>query len=498
MQGGEGLRTHKRGRGVLWSLAGGLFLAAGVAFAGEQADRAVAAVRQLVAEGALPAGAVLRLTVKQGNLASFLGEDEQLKTDWEQATGTVIDARVMPQLASRAFIRKDAAVDLTIARSHEMPDLVSEGLVAPLSPLFERFGFALPDRPPEGYVHVRQQAFFDGQIVAIPADGDAPLLFLRQDLMDDPARQAAFLARFGRPLAPPRTWAEYQTLVAFFDRSDEGFYGALEPRDTLTGWMYWVPRFLAHARPGQHLFDDAMHPQIDSPEGVAATASYLATLPYSPPGVRQEGNDYSYTLPLFLGGKGFSTIITVAAAKLATNAASPVLGKVVAAPMPGRIEDGRVVPYPTLIYGNNLVIPARARQTALAFLFAMWLTDPDISARSVGVAGGFTDPYRYHHFDDPRIRAVYGPAFLDVARAQLPYVAPAGTGLPGDSAYLDALSDNLSLAARGGQSAAEAMRNTARQWEAITERLGRPAQIAHWRRFRAAFPTVSSAAAPAD
>ncbi|MCZ4306841.1 extracellular solute-binding protein [Zoogloeaceae bacterium G21618-S1] len=467
------------------------------ALAGTQADHAVAAVKQLVAEGALSAGAALRLTVKQGNLASFLGEDNQLKIEWEAATGTVIDARVMPQLASRAFIRRDDAVDLTIARSHETPDLVSEGLVAPLTPLFERFGFSLPDAPPDGYVHVRQQALFNEQIVAIPADGDSALLYLRRDLMDDPARQASFQARFGRALAPPRTWAEYQALVAFFDRSAEGFFGALEPRDTLTGWMYWMPRFLATARPGQYLFDESMRPAIDSPEGIAATESYLATLAHSPAGVLKEGSDYSYTLPLFLAGKGFSTIITVAAAKLANNPASQVFGKVMVVPMPGRVVAGRVVPHPTLIYGNNLVIPARAQNKALAFLFAMWLTDPDISVRSVGGAGGFTDPYRYHHFDDPRIRAAYGGAFLDVARAQLPYVAPAGTGLPGDAAYLKALSENLSLAAHGEQSAAEAMRKTAIEWEAITERLGRQAQIGHWLRFRAAFPVSTSTPMPA-
>lgn len=486
------LQTIVRIKGLRWLIASGLVLAVAGVPAAEQADRAVAAVKQLVATGALPAGAALRLTVKQGNLASFLGENEQLKADWERATGTEIDARIMPQLASRAFIQDDDTVDLTIARSNETPDLVSEGLIMPLSPLIERFGFVLPDTPPDGFVHVRQQALFNGQVVAIPADGDAALLFLRRDMMEDPAQQASFLARFGRTLAPPRTWAEYQDLVAFFDRPAEGFYGALEPRDTLTGWMYWMPRFLAHAQVGQHLFDEAMRPTIDSPEGIAATESYLATLAHSPAGVLKQGNDYSFTLPLFLSGKGFSTIITVAAAKLANTRTSPVYGKVMAVPMPGRVVAGQTVPHPTLIYGNNLVIPARAKHKTLAFLFAMWLTDPDISARSVGVAGGFTDPYRYHHFDDPRIRAVYGEAFLDAAKAQLPYVAPAGTGLPGDAAYLEALSENLSVAAHGRQSAAAAMHNTARQWEAITEQRGRRAQVAHWQRYRAALPASAS------
>lgn len=494
----EGGLPHVRCRaGRMATLALAAALLAGPVYAGAQADRAVAAVKQLMAEGALPPGAVLSLTVKQGNLASFLGESEQLKRDWEVATGTVIDARVMPQLASRAFIRQQGDVDLTIARSNETPDLAAEGLIAPLSPLLERFGFTLSDAPPDGYLHVRQQADFDGQVMVIPADGDAAMLYLRRDLMEDAAQQARFWQRFGRLLVPPRTWAEYNDLIAFFDRPAEGFRGALEPRDALTGWMYWMPRYMAFAAPGQGLFDADMRPAIDSPAGIAATEAYLATVAHSPAGVLAEGNDYSFTLPLFLNGKGFSTILTLAAAKLANHARSPVLGKVMAVPMPGR-GGADTVPRSTLIYGNNLVIPAQSRHKTLAFLYAMWLTDPQVSARSVGVAGGFTDPYRLHHFDDPRIRQVYGAEAIEVARQQLPHVAPAGTGLPGDADYLAALGRHLSLAARGLQSAAQAMHETAREWEVITERRGRAAQIGHWARFRGAYPdaVVKEAAAP--
>ncbi|MGD8708775.1 MAG: extracellular solute-binding protein, partial [Ectothiorhodospiraceae bacterium] len=254
-----------------------------------------------------------------------------------------------------------------------------------------------------------------------------------------------------------------------------------------------MPRYLCRAAPDRYLFDEEMHPLIDSPEGVAATRSYLATIPYSPPDILGKGNDYSYTLPFFMRGKAFSTVITVAGAKLFNKAGSEVAGKYGVYPMPGHVVDGRLVRRPTLMYGNNLVVPTSSPHKALAFAFAMWLTDPDNSAASVGVAGGFSDPYRYHHLHDDHIRRVYTSSALEAVEKELPFTTPAGTGLPGDTEYIGALNDNLWRAGRGEITAREAMQRTAAAWEAITERHGREQQIRYWRAFRSTYPEGTEA-----
>jgi multiple sugar transport system substrate-binding protein len=118
----------------------------------------------------------------------------------------------------------------------------------------------------------------------------------------------------------------------------------------------------------------------------------------------------------------------------------------------------------------------------------MWLTDPDVSTRSILVVSGFADPYRYNHLRDERARVIYTPQALDSLAEQLKNVVPAGTGLPGDAEYIDALSRNLWLAAAGTLSASEAMRTTAEQWEKITESYGREKQKGYWRVFREKFP----------
>lgn len=460
--------------------------------AGEQADRAVAAVRQLVAGGQLAPGAVLRLRVKQGNRVSMLGRNYELQKEWEERTGVPIDASVMPQLDSLEFIRSSTDVDLTIARNHEYADLAHAGLVEDLRPLYQRFGFRLPEEAATDHLLPALQSRTGDKVVAVPADLDVAVMFLRRDLLEDPLQRTRFKAATGRELAVPRTWQEYQQLVAFFARPQEGFYGAAEPREPLTGWMYWLPRYLS-AAPTQYLFDDQMRPLINSRAGVEATESYIATVPFSPPQALEDGKDYSYMLPFFVRGQAFSTILTVATAKFAGRDDSAIRGKFIAVPMPGRQVGGQLVRRTQLIYGNNLVVPASAPNKALGFLFAMWLTDSDVSLRSV-VANGIADPFRAGHLADERVRALYTPQVLDVLKAELPTVAPSGTGMPGDARYLAALNQNLWQAAAGKIDAREAMARTAREWEAITEQLGRAQQIAHWRALRPRYPrTVEGA-----
>lgn len=473
-------------------------LPATACFAGEQAERAIAAVKQLLASGEVKPGTVIRLNLKQGNIAAFLGRDNELKNDWEKATGILLDAVVMPQLASREAIRKTPGIDITIARNHEYPDLLNEDLIEDLTPFLKRFGFTLAEDTHSGYMLLREQAYLGDRVVAIPADLDVQLIYLRKDLLEDPEERRRFRKTHGRDPAVPKTWQEYTELVRFFNRPQEGFYGALEPREKLTAWMYWLPRYAAFAAPGQYLFDSRMKPLIDSAAGIAATESWLATIPFSPPEINSDGKDYSYTLPYFLRGKGFSTLITPAGAKLANLDKSAIKGKLIAAPLPGRLDGDRLLRRSTIMYGNNLVLPRSGKNKELAFLYAMWQTDPDNSIRSVMVSGGFADPYRYNHLANEEIRKVYSPQALEALRAALPDTLPAGTGLPGDADYLAALGQQLSLAATGKQNAAEAMAKTARAWEAITEGLGRAQQIAYWEHFRKSFPRAVSAQRLAD
>lgn len=386
------MNIQRRFRILVMGAAFGLALATGQGHGGVQAERALAAVRELIDSGQIAPETVLHLVVKQGNIASFLGRGQTLQKEWERTTGILIDPRVMPQEDALEFLASESQTDLTIARAHEYPDLVHEGLIADLTPLFERFGFVLSEGREDGYILAQNQATFAGRIVAVPADGDVTILYLRKDLIDDVENQKRFREKYGKALSVPATWSEYQELIEFFHRPEAGFYGALEQREPSTGWMFWLSRYASQAVPNQYLFDEQMRPLINSPRGIAATKSYLATLPFSPPEILDPGNGYTFTLPLFMQGKGFSTIITIAGAKLFNLETSKIRGKFIAVPMPGEEIDNRVIRRPAMIYGNNIVIPKDSNHQVLAFLYAMWLTDPDVYRKMVGVPGALPIP----------------------------------------------------------------------------------------------------------
>lgn len=464
---------------VLHPLLPALLLIAGLcsspATAGEQAERALAGVRKLLGSGEIMHGTTLRLGFKQGNVNAFLGRDLELQREWEDKTGTLIRAKIVPQQPSWQLLKESGDIDLTVARNHEYPDLVGDSLITDLTPLLAEFGFSLDNNPKDGLIRPELQSFYGDRVVAVPADGDVAMLYLRRDLLEDPAEQTAFRAAYGRPLAVPETWREYEQLQQFFHRPAQDLYGVAEERDEEGAWMYWFPRYASAAAPYHALFDAQMRPLIDSAEGVAATESYVASVRYSPPGITESGNGYSFALPIFARGKAFATMSTVAGARLFNGEGSVVRGRFIAAPMPGNRIGGKLVRRNTIMYGNNLVV-AQSGNRKLAFLYAMWLTDPDVSLRSVGVTGGFADPYRHNHLQHERIRNAYTPQALQVFLSEWAVALPAGTGLRGDREYLAALDRNLTRAARGEIGAQEAMARTAAEWDAITDRYGRAEQ----------------------
>ncbi|NMG44859.1 extracellular solute-binding protein [Aromatoleum toluvorans] len=457
------------------------------ASAGEQAYRAVAAARKLVASGQVPTGTRIVLGFKQGNINAFLGADLALQKEWENLTGIVLDAHIVPQQPIRETLRSTPGFDLAVARNHEYPDLLADGLITEIGPLMAEYGYRFDDNGTDGYMRPDLQSRVGDHTVAIPADGDIVLMYLRRDLMEDGQEQAAFHKAYGRPLAPPRTWTEYEDLVRFFHRPSQGLYGAAEERDEEGAWMYWMPRFLSSAAPLAELFDDQMRPRLNTPGALAATENYVAMVKYAPQGITDPGRNYNFTLPLFAQGKAFTTMNTIAGARMFNGEGSAVRGKFVAVPLPGWRVDNRLVRQSTLIYGNNLVIPKTARNPRLAFLYAMWATDPDVSTRLIGITGAFTDPYRWNHVRDARIRKIYTPEALETFSGEWAAAQPAGTGLQGDAQYLAALDRNLTAAARGEIGAQEAMSRTSAEWEQITDRLGRARQILQWQAFRRQF-----------
>lgn len=466
----------------------GLHVAPATVLAGAQAEQAVQHVKNLIAEGKISQDTTLRIVAKEGNITNFWGNRMAIKSRWEDSTGIMLDTAIRPNLPVLEFMRQQKDYDITLARQREYPDLYLEGLVMDLTSLVRQFGFKIDADPIDGYFRPNAQTRFDNKIVAIPADGDVTVMYLRKDLMQDPVYKEEFIATYGRPLEIPKTWDDYQRLVEFFHRPEKGVFGTCEHRDLQTGWMFWMPRYASQDRPNQYLFDDEMHPLVHTPAGVAATENYVRTVAYSPNGIIGKNNHYNYAMPIFRDGHSFAYIITTAGAKAFNGDKSAIKDKFLVCPMPGTMVRRQLVRRTSFIYGNNMVVASSSRFPELAFLFAMWFTDRDISNQAIEVFRGIADPFRYSHVQNKSLWPAYTRQVLELLPSQFEIAVPAGTGLPGDSEYMKALSENLWLAVQGKLSCEAAMVQTASQWEQITEKYGRRRQIRYWKMFKDKFP----------
>jgi multiple sugar transport system substrate-binding protein len=86
--------------------------------------------------------------------------------------------------------------------------------------------------PPDGYPEdwpaslLGLQSFPDG-LAGIPFHDGPECLIYRTDLFSSPLEQEAYRRLHGLDLEPPRTWADFARIAAFFDRPAEGLHGTL-------------------------------------------------------------------------------------------------------------------------------------------------------------------------------------------------------------------------------------------------------------------------------
>lgn len=88
----------------------------------------------------------------------------------------------------------------------------------------------LNENPPEDFPQGWSPSLLNMQqhgaaVVGLPFHDGPECLIYRQDLFDDPFEQAAFRQRHGKPLQPPETWEDFQTVARFFQRPEENMYG---------------------------------------------------------------------------------------------------------------------------------------------------------------------------------------------------------------------------------------------------------------------------------
>lgn len=65
-----------------------------------------------------------------------------------------------------------------------------------------------------------------GKLYAVPCESDCIGFAYRKDLFEDPKNKEAFKKKYGKDLAVPETWDDFQKVAEFFTKPDGSLYGA--------------------------------------------------------------------------------------------------------------------------------------------------------------------------------------------------------------------------------------------------------------------------------
>ncbi len=211
----------------------------------------------------------------------------------------------------------------------------------------------------------------------IPSEGDALIMYVRKDLLDNPANQAAFQKAYGFPL--PTTFTQWQTLswskftdiLKFFNDPAKGFYGLASEYSDSYDFMFNQAMTMVRDY-GGHIWDRStrqVYGVLNSPQADAGLKAYVGLLKYQPPGADTWG--ISHDIQAFTGGHVFAAWQWSAVGPAMFTPA--MQGKVMAVPLPGNTVNGQFLQY-SAVGGqawnvNNFLGP---RHKAAAFDFIKW------------------------------------------------------------------------------------------------------------------------------
>jgi len=131
----------------------------------------------------------------------------------------------------------------------------------------------IPDWPNGWARSLVRPITFGETLSSLPWHDGPECLVYRSDLFADPDRQAAHRTQFGRDLAPPVTWQQFEETARFLTDPASGLYGTVfaafpDGHNTLYDFALQV-----WSRGGE-LMDSSRRPQVCAPEAIAALDFY--------------------------------------------------------------------------------------------------------------------------------------------------------------------------------------------------------------------------------
>ena len=207
----------------------------------------------------------------------FAPFESAIRRQWEafeevEKSGLALDAVALDLhpltealFTNQGLVRGDW--DVAFLVTDWLPAVQQQRAVADISSL-------LRAQPPEGFPDawppsLLRQHEIDGEVLGLPYHDGPECLIYRRDLLEDPAEQAAYQARYGAPLRVPETWTEFRQVARHFHRPERGLYGtifAAYPDGHNTVYDFCLQLWTR----GGELMDPAGRLQLATPQAAAA------------------------------------------------------------------------------------------------------------------------------------------------------------------------------------------------------------------------------------
>lgn len=339
---------------------------------------------------------------------------------------------------------------------------------------------------------------YKGTQYATHYDGDVKLLNYRHDLFTDPAEVEAFKAQYGYDLdVHSLTWDRYLDVAQFFTRPEQNFYGAAE----IAGFLAAFTLKDRIKGMGGHLFD---YEEMRGFGGVGATGETNMEICIK---AVQNGQDtFSKFSPPEAKSFEFedarNQIITEDRVAMMiqwpdvwkwandpTKASETAYCNVWAAELPGFLAaDGSVVHRSEENGGRILVINKASKQKEAAYKTLVWFSKKERTNQLVFNNDTWLDPYRKSHLE----KANMGDLAKDCPDNQQGYIDAINMGtangypalqIPGSGRYEEVLERWGKKAWAGQTTPEEACTNIAKEFDQITDEIGRDAQIKEYQSY---------------
>jgi multiple sugar transport system substrate-binding protein len=471
---GRGEFLKKSGRVAVAGAFAGPLLAAGDALAGSSAAAPDPVAQRAVDAAKQYSGITLTTIRETGPQAA----DDKLfgSVLWKKLTGInlkVIESPFGPVYTKQIaeHVAKSGAIDIIEAAGGWIPDYADRGVMLSIDGLVKKYGAqkSLLDIHPA----YRSLARYKGKTWGFFDDGDVWMLYYRKDIFNNKKLKSAYQAEFGKPLAVPKTWDEMVRVSQFItDQMAPDVYGQGMCRalGNPGNYFYFYQTFRSYG--GRFFNPTTMKTEINGPAGVKAMNTILAELAASPPG--SEKYDFLTMWTTWLEGKTAMIYTWPPTGRISENYAqrdkafsflpkSKIVGKVGYTTVPGK--NGWI---------NAIVrgVSPDSENIDAAYLYTQWNTSPSISAQRVQLPYSLRDPYRISHYKNKAYQSRWPSAkeYL-VGLNEAANYGVVELIMTGAGDYSNAI-DRAMTAMYAGKDVEDALNDVAKEWDAITNKVG--------------------------